>query len=133
MIYIMDSPVILNDELFFFEEDKKYATTYRVYLELKDFRSKSLADNAIKYSFLHVMEPSESSLAKAVLVAKKFGIRLSDADFSIAALALDLKEKKEEVLVITDDFSVQNLLLKLQIPFKSVIRGEIKRFRKFSK
>jgi len=131
MIYIIDSAVILNDELFYFDEGKKYVTTYRVTLEIRDFRSKSLLNNAIKNTILRIMEPSEEAIAGIKDLAKKSGTKLSEADVSIVALASDLKEKKEEVNVITDDYSVQNLLLKLQIPFQSVIRGEIKKFKNF--
>ena len=131
MIYIIDSAVILNDELFYFDEAKKYVTTYRVSLEIKDFRSKSLLNNAIKNSILQIMEPSEESIKGIENLAKKYGTKLSEADVSLVSLAADLKEKKEKITVITDDYSVQNLLLKLQISFQSVIRGEIKKFKNF--
>lgn len=131
MIYIIDSPVILNDELFYFDEEKKYFTTYRVSLEIKDFRSKALLNNAVKNSILQIMEPSEEATNGALKLASAVGVKVSETDISIIALATDLKEKKEEITVITDDYSIQNLLLKLQIPFQSVIRGEIKKFKKF--
>lgn len=132
MIYIIDSAAVLNDELFYFDSKKKYLTTYRVTLEFLDFRSKSLVDNAIKNSVLMVAEPSEQVVEKIAAICDSIGARLSDADISLLALAFELKEKNEKITVITDDFGVQNILLKLKIPFQSVIRGKIKKFKDFS-
>lgn len=131
MLYLIDSAVVLNDETFYFDESKKYATTYRISLEFKDFRSRSLVDNAVKGGFLVVFDPSEKKVQETERLAKETGANLSDADISLVALALELKEKGTEVKVFTDDYSVQNLLLKLKIPFQSVIRGEVKKFKKF--
>lgn len=131
MLYLIDSAVVLNDETFYFDECKKYATTYRVSLEFKDYRSKLLVDNAVKGGFLVVFDPSEKKVQETEQLAKAIGAKLSDADISLIALASDLKEKGTEIKVFTDDFGVQNLLLKLKIPFQSVIRGEVKKFKKF--
>lgn len=131
MLYLIDAAVILNDELFFFDEAKKYATTYRVTLEFRDFRSKSLIDNAVNNGILRVMDPADETLEGVEKLCSAIGTKLSETDVSLVALAVELREKKEEFTVITDDYSIQNVLLKLQIPFQSVIRGEIKKFRTF--
>ena len=131
MIYIIDSATVLNDESFYFDGKKKYVTTYRVSLEFRDFRSKSLVDNAINGGYLVVMDPSEKMVERISGLLESIGARLSDADISLVALAAQLKEKNDKIKVFTDDYGIQNILLKLKIPFQSVIRGEVKKFKKF--
>ena len=93
MIYIIDSATVLNDESFYFDGKKKYVTTYRVSLEFRDFRSKSLVDNAINGGYLVVMDPSEKMVERISGLLESIGARLSDADISLVALAAQLKEK----------------------------------------
>lgn len=131
--YLIDAAVLLNDEQFAFLPGKRYITTSLVAMEIKDFRSRALLDNALKHNFLRIIDPSAEALQKITDLAKNIGFRLSKADFSLLALALDFKSKKKRVKVVTDDFSVQNLLLKLRISFDSVIQGRIKSFRVFRK
>ena len=131
--YLIDAAVLLNDEQFSFLPGKRYVTTSLVAMEIKDFRSRALLDNALKNNFLRIIDPSTEALQKITDLAKSIGFRLSKADFSLLALALDFKSKRKRVKVVTDDFSVQNLLLKLRISFDSVIQGRIKEFRVFRK
>ena len=131
--YLIDAAVLLNDEQFSFLPGKRYVTTSLVAMEIKDFRSRALLDNALKNNFLRIIDPSAEALQKITDLAANIGFRLSKADFSLLALALDFKSKKKRVKVVTDDFSVQNLLLALRISFDSVIQGRIKEFRVFRK
>lgn len=133
MIYLIDAGVILNDEMFSFSPKKKYITTSLVVQEIKDFRSKALLDNALSHRFLKIQDPSADATHKIAEIAKNIGAKLSKADFSLIALAFDLNLQKQKVKVITDDFSVQNILLKLKISFDDVIQGKIKKFRIFKK
>lgn len=133
MIYLIDAAVILNDEMFFFSPEKKYVTTSLVAMEIRDFRSRALLDNALKNNLLRIIDPSAEAVAKISGLAKSIGSRMSKADFSLIALAFDFKSQKKRIKVLTDDFSVQNLLLNLKISFDSVIQGKIKKFRVFTK
>lgn len=133
MIYVIDAAALLNDEFFSFSPSKKYITTSLVALEIKDFRSKALLDNALKNNLLRIQDPSVEAIKSINSFAKNIGSRLSKADFSLIALALDFNKKKQAVKVITDDFSVQNILLKLKISFDSVIQGRVKKFMVFNK
>ncbi len=133
MIYLIDAAVLLNDELFSFSSKKHYVTTSFVVSEIKDFRSKALLDNALANNFLKIVDPSEKALKKIHELSNSIGSRLSKADFSLLALAIDFKSEKKRFKVLTDDFSVQNLLLKLKISFDSVIQGKVKSFKAFKK
>ena len=133
MIYLIDAAAILNDEMFYFSPSKKYITTSLVALEIRDFRSKALLDSALNNNFLRIQDPSAEAIKKISEIAKSIGSRLSKADFSLIALALEMQKQKQKVKVITDDFSIQNILLKLRISFESVIQGKIKKLRTFNR
>ncbi len=133
MIYLIDSAVILNDIQFAFSPSEKYLTTSKVIAEIKDFRSRAVVDNAFQQNLLKIEEPSPNTIEKIRKKAKDIGMKLSKADISLIALAFEYKNKKEKIKVITDDYSVQNMLPSLGIPFSSVIRGEIKEEIEFEK
>ncbi len=119
-LYLLDSGAILNDAQFRFREEDKYLATPRIVDEMRDFRSRMLVESAIKYSLLEVREPAESSLQRAKQEAEKLGLtKLSEADFSIIALAWELR--RQPILVITDDYSVQNVLSVLGIAYAPVL------------
>jgi len=131
MIYILDSPALLNDENFSFEKENKYFITSLVFDELKDFRSKSLAENAQNRELLIVQDPCPLSIQNTNKKCAESGTEISDADISVIALAIEFRERNEKFIVITDDYSVQNILKKLKIKFQGVIQGEIKKYRSF--
>ncbi len=131
MIYILDSPALLNDENFSFEKGNKYFVTSMVFDELKDFRSKSLAENAQSQELLTVQDPCPLSIQITNQKCAESGTEISDTDISVIALAIEFRERNEKFVVITDDYSVQNILKKLKIKFKGVIQGEIKKHRSF--
>jgi len=123
-LYVLDSGAILNDAQFRFREEDRYIATPRIVDEMRDFRSRMLVESAIQYSLLEVREPKEGSLQRAREEAEKLGLtRLSEADFSVIALAWELR--RQDVLVITDDYSVQNVLSVLGIAFAPVLMGGI--------
>jgi UPF0271 protein len=48
-------------------------------------------------------------------------LRLSDEDIGLVALAFKLKRKQKNPFVVTDDYSMQNVLKIVGIPYRSVI------------
>ncbi|MCR4335690.1 MAG: PIN domain-containing protein [archaeon] len=131
MIYILDSPALLNDENFSFENGNKYFITSNVFNELKDFRSKSLAENAENQGLLTIQDPCPLSVQITNQKCAESGTKISDTDISVIALAIEFRERKTKFVVITDDYSIQNILKKLKINFRGVIQGEIKKHRSF--
>lgn len=131
MLYVVDSGAVMNDESFYFEEDKRYVTTPAVLREFKDFRSKSLVDNAIKTRILKIMTPYERFVNEAKNVLRETRMRLSETDLSVVALATQLQRYGKQALVLTDDYSVQNYCKLKGIPFKGAAMGEIKAARRF--
>jgi len=111
---VLDASAILNSFPFRFREGETLLTVPRVIDELKDFRSKAVADSGIQSGLLLVTSPSEKSLEKARSAAKGFG--LSDADVEVLALAL---EKRDELW--TDDHGLQKVAKRLGVRFEPII------------
>jgi rRNA maturation endonuclease Nob1 len=132
MIYILDASALLNSESFVFSRENSYYTTSKVFSEWKDFRSKSLAGNAVSSGLLVVQDPCPLSIQKTISECERSGTKLSESDISIVALAAEFKSRGEDFVVVTDDYSVQNVLKKFKARFVSVAQGEIKRSRTFS-
>ncbi len=127
MLFILDSSAVLNDFSFQFKEEHSYITTPFAFDELRDLRSRNLAENALQNGLLKIREPSAESIKLVEKkVAEKGFSRLSKTDISLLALGLDLKAGKKKFRLITDDYSIQNFCKLLKIPFESVIRGRIK-------
>jgi UPF0271 protein len=78
---------------------------------------------------LRVSECTKASMAKVKDVASRSGDigRLSDVDVSVIALALDLNG-----IVLTDDFSIQNVCKIMNIEYRSVGTNGIKRIEKWN-
>ncbi|MFH1256920.1 MAG: hypothetical protein V1494_06550 [Candidatus Diapherotrites archaeon] len=132
-IILMDSSAILNDFGFSFEKGTRYLITSKCFNELKDVRSKNLAENALHSGALEIIDPCPLSVQKALHKCREINCSVSEADESVFALALELKQRKENFSVLSDDFSLQNLLKKQKINFKGVMRGEIKKVKRFKK
>jgi len=82
---------------------------------------------------LKIQSASQESIIKIKEIAEKTGDidRLSPADVEIIALALDInKNENQESMILTDDYSIQNVANNLNIKFHSVSqRGITKRFK----
>jgi UPF0271 protein len=78
---------------------------------------------------LRVSECTKASLSRVRDVASKSGDagKLSDVDVSVIALALDL-----DGIVLTDDFSIQNVCKIMGIPYRSVGTEGIKKIEKWN-
>ncbi|AWR93466.1 NOB1 family endonuclease [Acidianus brierleyi] len=96
--------------------DRVY-TTPLVMNEVKDYVSRSLLSLASSSGKIIILEPEKRNIDITNNTLRKIGeYSLSKTDISIIALALQLQPS----IVFTDDFSVQNILLKLGIKFNSV-------------
>ncbi|MEA4957627.1 hypothetical protein SDC9_21273 [bioreactor metagenome] len=96
--------------------------------EVKDLRSKMIFDQAINDNILFIEEPDNSSINQLNNVISGSGdtLRLSDVDKKLLALAIDFSNQKKDIMVVTDDYSIQNVLKILDIPYRSVLTEGIK-------
>lgn len=87
--------------------------------EVVDRENRIALLEAIEAGLLEVGKPDEESYQRVIEEAKRIGeiSRLSKTDLEVASLALKLSSHGR-VIVVTDDYSLQNLLLHLKISFK---------------
>jgi len=133
MLYLLDAGAILNAPGFRFSSEHKYLTTDAVAGEMRDLVSRNFIQAAIGQKSLSIRNPESAALKEISLRSKELGLRLSDADKSILALALELRSRKRSFTLITDDRSVQNLASALKFRFIDVLHGRISETLKFSK
>lgn len=116
MKVVLDTSAIiyLNDFRLF----KDIITVNDVVEELEDKTS------ALKLSGLHIkiLEPSEKSLKEVKITSKKTGDldKLSKTDLKILALAKELN-----LVIVSDDYNIQNVAEKLGIKYLSLFNKKI--------
>jgi UPF0271 protein len=106
-----------------------YYTTPAVFDEVKHIKKSHGAIEALLESnTLRVVNSDRKSIEKVVAAAKRTGdyTKLSQADISIIALALQLK-----IALMTNDYAVANVASTLKIPVKSTAGKGIKETRKW--
>ena len=125
LYYVLDASAFING----FEPKGQFNFTVSLITdEVKDLKSKILLDQAIEEGKIIIKEPKEEFIKELNETISKSGddLRLSEADKKLLALALDLKSENENIKVLTDDYSMQNVLRILQIPYGSIITEGIK-------
>lgn len=93
-------------------------TTPKIIEEVKHIKkSYRMIDMLIDANIVNIIEPSSVSIKKASILAEKSGDidRLSDADLSLIALALELDYE-----VVTDDYAIINILRQNNIKVRSI-------------
>ncbi len=77
---------------------------------------------AVENGKVKVKTPEDSFLNKVKASANVVGdtFFLSDVDLQVLALALELKSKGHNPLIVTDDYSIQNVANQMGIPFASL-------------
>jgi endoribonuclease Nob1 len=104
--------------LIFLSSTYRYYTTQAVFDEVKHIkRSHGAIEALIESNTLQILNSDRNSIEKVVAAARRTGdyAKLSDADISIIALALQL-----EIVLVSNDYAVANVATTLKIPVKSV-------------
>jgi UPF0271 protein len=106
----------------------KLFTTPLVTKEATTKRSRNTLDLAVESKKLIIMKPHQNYVEKINKVAQETGdvFSLSETDNSVLALALQLDNEMGDILLITDDYSIQNIANKLNIPYQSLAQLGIK-------
>lgn len=96
--------------------------------EVKDLKSKMIFDQAIDDNILFIVEPDDLSINELNNVISSSGdtLRLSNVDKKLLALAIDFSNQRKQIKVVTDDYSIQNVLKIMNIPYRSVLTEGIK-------
>jgi UPF0271 protein len=125
---ILDTSSIFSGK-FINIDNVKIITTSSVIKEIspggKDYRN-------LQYLFeigLKLFEPSKESIKKIKIISTKTGdiSRLSETDIEILSLALDFKNNKKEISILTDDYSIQNISNYLKIDYSNISQIGIKK------
>ena len=133
LLFVIDAGALIKSTSFVFEKENGYLITSDVDAEIKDLKNRLILQQGIDEGLVSIPKLKPEFVKKAEEKMRSINSRVSKADISVLAIALQLKSEKKPFTVITDDYSIQNLLLKEKIRFESVIRGKIKKtvfFRK---
>ena len=131
-IYVLDTSAILSGKPINFGE-AEIVTTHKVSDELNPGGRDYQNFQFLKEKGLSILSPNKDTLEEVKRVSNRTGdqYKLSDTDIEIIALAEDLKKDENiEVIILTDDYSIQNLSNELNIKFESINQSGItKRFK----
>ena len=131
-IFIIDTSAILSGKPINLNNGR-VVTTPAVSSELKPGGRDYRIFQFLKEKGLTIQLPSKESINKVKKIAKDTGDkdRLSLADIEILALALDINNKTDgEAVILSDDYSIQNVAHTLNIRFKGFSQKEItKKFK----
>lgn len=125
LYYVLDASAFING----FEPKSDFnVTVSEITEEVKDLKSRLILNQAIDEGKIIIQEAQKEFLDKLDEIIAKSGddLRLSDPDKKLLAVALALLDEGKEIKVLTDDYSMQNVLKILDIPYESIITGGIK-------
>lgn len=123
--YILDASAFING--FKIMSDNNF-TVPEISAEIKDFKSKLAFDMAIEEGKLIIQDVPQEYMSSIYEIISKSGdiLRLSQPDKKLIALAYMFHEQGENVKVISDDYTIQNTLKIMNIPYSGVITDGIK-------
>ncbi len=118
MYTVLDSSVFMNvNSLDHLDLTSSFYISENCYDEIKSTCS-HLLSLLVK---LNIVSPTSNSIKYIEETLKKIGeTKLSSADKSALALALDLTQENKNVILLSDDFSVLNVASFCNIPSKSI-------------
>ncbi|HID25518.1 MAG TPA: NOB1 family endonuclease [Thermoplasmata archaeon] len=116
-VFVLDTSAILSGKPI--DIHGKLVTVPSVEKEMMKEENDRRAFVFLKVKGLKVYTPSEEAVALVENVARQSGEekRLSFTDKEVLALAVDMK-KKEDVCLLTDDYSMQNMATLLGITYE---------------
>ena len=129
---VIDTNVLLVDNVVRYLQGYHCLTVPKVIEEVKTLRHRASVEVLLEAKTLDVVEVAREYLREVLEVAKKNGdiASLSETDLEVLALALQLKEEGYDPILMTDDYTVQNLASRLKIRYRSVrAKGIEKRIR----
>jgi len=130
MIYVLDASALIFDSLL-----ASSAFSYTTEEVIEEISKGELARTKIEVYLtqgkIRIMAPPKEYLSKVTSVTINTADLsiLSKADLSIIALALYLKDlSDDEIILVSDDYAVQNVAVTLGIKFKSLtVKGIVKK------
>lgn len=123
--YILDASAFING---FRINSNNNFTVPEITAEIKDFESRLVFDSAIDEGKLIITDVSNEYLSRVNDIISDSGdiLRLSLPDKKLIALAYMFSKEGRNVKVISDDYTIQNTLKIMNIPFSGIITDGIK-------
>jgi len=128
--YILDTSAILSGKPINFDDIEIFTTT-GVTKEINPGKDYLLFQVLLEKK-LKIYTPSKDSIEKVNNTSLKTGdlTRLSAVDKKILALALDVKKEGKKPVIVTDDYSIQNIANTLKIEYVGINQqGITKKFK----
>ena len=123
--YVLDASAIING--FKINSNNNY-TVPEITSEIKDLKSKLTFDMLIEEGNLVIQDVPNKYISSVNDVISMSGdiLRLSLPDIKLISLACMLQEQGKNVKVISDDYTIQNTLKIMEIPYSGVMTDGIK-------
>ena len=123
--YVLDASAFING---FKIISNNNFTVPEITQEIKDFKSKLAFDMALEEGKLCIQDVPYQYISGVNDIISVSGdiLRLSTPDKKLISLAYMLREKGHNVKVISDDYTIQNTLKIMDIPYSGVITDGIK-------
>lgn len=123
-VYVLDAAAFLSGYPL---EDGEFYTVPGVLRELRDSRAKLRAELGVEEGILRVLDPPGSAELEEAALDTGDIAGLSKTDMSLLSLALHLRERGLEPVVVTDDYGVQNMAKRLELDYLPVAEMGIKK------
>jgi len=126
---IVDTSALLMDNAIEYLQKYQCYTTPEVVYEVKTIKHKACIEALVDLKVLEIVEPREEYVENVVKTAKVTGdiTSLSKTDIKILALALQLKEQNVSPIILTDDYTIQNLASYFKISYQGLRVKAIKK------
>jgi UPF0271 protein len=123
--YVLDASAFING---FKLVSNNNFTVPEITSEIKDFKSRLAFDMALEEGKLSIQDVPNSYISSVNDVISVSGdiLRLSLPDKKLISLAYMLREEGRDVKVISDDYTIQNALKIMDIPYSGVMTEGIK-------
>lgn len=123
--YVLDASAFING---FKINSNKNFTVPEITEEIKDFESRLMFDMAIDEGKLVIQDvPFEYTSCVNNIISESGDIlRLSIPDKKLISLAYMMSQEGKDVMVISDDYTIQNTLKIMKIPYSGIITEGIK-------
>lgn len=119
LIYNLDASALING---FYKKDSLNIMAESIVTELKDIKTEILLNNCIDEGILKLESVEEEYYERLneILLSSGDLMRLSDNDKDVVALAIKYMQMGHDVITVTDDYSMQNVLKILNLKYRSV-------------
>lgn len=123
--YVIDASAFING---FQITSKRNFTVPEITAEIKDFESRLKFDSFVNEGLVVIRDVPQSYIDDVDEIVSKSGdiLRLSSQDIKLIALAYMLLKEGENVKVVSDDYTIQNTLKIMDIPFSGIMTQGIK-------